>query len=188
MITVVSGLPRSGTSLLMQMLRAGGHAILCDEERPPDAHNPRGYFEYRKVRGLERDSTWLAEAEGKAVKIVSPLLPRLPERYEYRVIFMRRDLEEVLGSQEQMLTGLGQPAGPSRDVMRAHFERHLRQIEEWLPSRPEIRVFNCSHADVLRSPETLAREIAAFLGLELDVSEMVKVVDPALHRQKNRNE
>ena len=103
MITVVSGLPRSGTSLVMQMLAAGGIPVLGDDLRRADEDNPRGYLEYEKVKSLERDSTWLPEAEGKAIKIISFLLPKLPSSFEYRVIFVRRNLTEVLRSQEKML-------------------------------------------------------------------------------------
>src|SRR5262245_6238620 len=101
MITLVSGLPRSGTSLLVQMLEAGGLPILCDNLRPADEDNPRGYLEFDKVRHLERDAGWMAEAEGRALKVVSPLLYHLPRGFEYRIVFMRRDLEEILDSQDR---------------------------------------------------------------------------------------
>ncbi len=186
MITVVSGLPRSGTSLVMQMLQAGGHPILCDEHRPADADNPRGYLEYAKVRTLERDATWLAEAEGRAVKIVSPLLTRLPTGFDYRVIFVRRNLHEVVRSQEQMLQRRNQPIGPDKTAMIQHFERHLTSIDEWLASRPDIQVLNCQHESLIRDPDTVARAIAQFLEQVsiLGVNQMAGVVDPALHRQR----
>lgn len=183
MITVVSGLPRSGTSLVMQMLQAGGHPILCDDSRPPDADNPRGYLEYAKVRSLERDNTWLAEAEDCAVKIVSPLLIRLPTGFNFRVIFLRRDLDETLQSQEQMLNRLNQPPGPASETMKRHFERHLHAIDEWLVRRTEISVLSCQHATLISDPVSAARAIALFLDRDLDVNQMARVVDPALHRQ-----
>ncbi len=184
MITVVSGLPRSGTSLLMQMVQAGGHPILSDEKRVADADNPRGYFELEKVRALERDASWIAAAEGKAIKVVSPLLRSLPADHEYRVIFMRRELDEVLASQERMLERRGQPAGPDRALMRSHFERHLETVTAWLASQKYIRVTYCDHAAVLRDPQTAATAIVDFLEVPLNIGEMVAAVDPALYRQR----
>ncbi len=184
MITVVSGLPRSGTSLVMQMLQAGGHPILCDECRPPDADNPRGYLEYTKVRTLERDATWLAEAEGRAVKVVSPLLPSLPTGFDYRVIFVRRDLREVIRSQELMLQRRNQPTGPDSAAMTRHFERHLKSIDDWLVSQPDMQVLNCQHATLIGDPASAARTIAQFLQRTLDVNQMAEIVDPNLYRQQ----
>lgn len=184
MITVVSGLPRSGTSLVMQMLQAGGHPILCDEHRPADADNPRGYLEYAKVRSLERDATWLAEAEGRAVKVVSPLLVRLPTGFNYRVIFLRRDLREVVQSQEQMLQRRNQPPGPDAATMIPHFERHLKSTEDWLATRTDLQVLTCQHTSLLSNPLAEAHRIADFLERELDIHRMSNVVDPSLHRTK----
>jgi sulfotransferase family protein len=184
MITVVSGLPRSGTSLVMQMLQAGGHPILCDECRPADADNPRGYLEYAKVRTLERDATWLDEAEGRAVKAVSPLLSRLPTGFDYRVIFVRRDLREVVRSQEQMLKRRNQPPGPDSETMTRHFERHLASIDELFAKRPDMQVLYCQHATLISDPESVACTIAEFLERNLDVRQMAGVVEPALYRQR----
>lgn len=184
MITVVSGLPRSGTSLVMQMLAAGGHPILSDAQRPADDDNPRGYLEFDKVKSLERDAGWLAEADGKAVKIISFLLTKLPGGYDYRVIFLRRDLAEVLRSQDQMLQRRGQPPGPSADVMQAHFARHLQTIDEWLPRQANFRVLNCPYAELIRDARTMAVTISGFLERDLDVNQMAQAVDPALYRQR----
>lgn len=184
MITVVSGLPRSGTSLVMQMLAAGGHPLLCDHQRSADEDNPRGYCEYEKVKSLGRDAGWLGEAEGKAVKIISFLLKSLPDGHDYRVIFLRRDLGEVLRSQAAMLNRRGEPPGPADDVMRKSFEQHLLTVDAWLARQSHIRLLNCPHAELLRDPLTLAKEISRFLGCDLNVTEMVKSVDPKLHRQK----
>jgi hypothetical protein len=183
MITVVSGLPRSGTSLVMQMLAAGGHPVLCDEARPPDEDNPRGYLEFAKVKSLERDQSWLVEAEGKAVKIVSYLLTKLPAGFEYRVIFLRRDLHEVLRSQDEMLKRRGQPPGPGDEIMRQHFERHLKTVDDWL-ARRSIRVWNCRYDELVREARAQATAMASFLELSLDVERMVQAVDPALYRQR----
>src|SRR3990167_393038 len=99
MIVIVSGLPRSGTSLMMQMLRAGGMSLLIDDQRPADADNPHGYWEYEPVKRLQHDNSWLPQAEGKAVKVVSALLQYLPPRHTYKIIVMHRPMQEVLASQ-----------------------------------------------------------------------------------------
>ncbi len=183
MITIVSGLPRSGTSLVMQMLAAGGYPILTDNVRAADDDNPRGYLEFERVKSLERDASWLADAEGKAVKIVSFLLPKLPAEFEYRVIFVRRDLDEVLRSQAKMLERRGQPPGPDAAAMKGHFERHLQTVDGWLQQRA-IAVHNCEHRELIAEPAIHAQRIAAFLGSDLAIEPMAGVVDPALYRQR----
>ncbi|MDA1229384.1 MAG: sulfotransferase family protein [Planctomycetota bacterium] len=184
MITLVSGLPRSGTSLVMQMLAAGGHPILCDDMRPPDDDNPRGYLESVKVKSLEHDATWLLEAEGKAVKIISFLLAKLPADFEYRVIFLRRELVEVLRSQSKMLQRCGQPAGPSADLMAIHFNRHLQNVDEWLDRQKNIQVLNCPYAALIHDAKNMSETICGFLNYDLDVKKMAEAVEPALHRQR----
>ncbi len=188
MITVVSGLPRSGTSLVMQMLAAGGYPILCDDRRPADDDNPRGYLEYARVKSLEHDASWLDQAEGKAVKIISPLLASLPAHHDYRIIFLQRDLGEVLRSQAIMLQRRGQPPGPSAEVMQAHFERHLQTVESWLSRQSHIRTLNCQFTDLMRGPLNMAAMIAQFLEGELNLTEMAAAVEPTLHRQRKRSE
>lgn len=184
MITVVSGLPRSGTSLVMQMLAAGGHPILSDGVRSADEDNPNGYYEFEQVKSVERDPAWLKNADGKAVKIISFLLPKLPTDCEYRVIFLRRDLGEVLRSQAQMLARRGQPPGPADDAMRAHFKRHLEIVDAWLAGQRNFQLLNCSHADLIRDPHAQAARIATFLTTPLNVEHMAAAVDPNLHRQR----
>lgn len=185
MITVVSGLPRSGTSMMMQVLSAGGLQPLCDEERPADDNNPRGYFEYRKVKQLASDNTWLAEAEGKSLKVVSQLLYHLPAPFEYRVIFMRRDLREVVRSQEQMLAKLGHPLPELEPgVMIDHFTRHLEGLETWLANQPNFQVLPCNFSEVVADPLRLAPSISRFLGIFLDPDRMAAAVDPVLYRQR----
>jgi hypothetical protein len=184
MITVVSGLPRSGTSLVMQMLAAGGLAVLGDDLRRADEDNPRGYLEFEKVKSLERDATWLPEAEGKAVKIISFLLPKLPSSFEYRVIFVRRNLNEVLQSQEKMLERRGQPPGPPAEMMATHFQKHLQTVEQWLSRQPNIQVHYCDHAKLIESPGAATASIQQFLKLPLNIEKMSACVDPNLHRQR----
>lgn len=186
MITIVSGLPRSGTSLVMQMLAAGGLAVLGDDLRVADADNPRGYLEYEKVKFLERDATWLPEAEGKAIKVISFLLPKLPSHLEYRVIFVRRNLTEVLRSQEKMLERRGQPPGPPAEIMAQHFLKHLQTVEQWLSQQSNTQVLHCDHSQIMQSPSLTAGAIQEFLKLSLNIEKMAACVDPELHRQKIR--
>ena len=188
MITIVSGLPRSGTSLMMQMLQAGGLPLLCDEVRAADEDNPRGYLEFEKVRQLAKDAGWMSQADGKALKVVSLLLYHLPPGFEYRVLFMRRDLDEILSSQEKMLARRGEPSGPDRATMRRHFERHLTGLEEWLSRQAHVRLLDCPYTDVVTNPRATAREVAAFLSLTLNEEGMAAAVDPALYRQQARRD
>ncbi|MBN1268695.1 MAG: sulfotransferase family protein [Kiritimatiellae bacterium] len=186
MITVVSGLPRSGTSLMMQMLKAGGMELLVDEARPADPDNPRGYCEYEKAKRLDRDNSWMAEAEGKAVKLVSQLLYSLPAGHEYRVIFMTRAMEEILASQRDMLARRGAaPGGPADAAMANHFEAHLQKLRRWLKGAASIRVLECDFNRLVREPRAAADEVIRFLGLELDVEAMCAAVDPSLYRHKH---
>jgi hypothetical protein len=184
MITVVSGLPRSGTSMMMQVLQAGGLPVLCDEHRPADGNNLRGYFEYQKVKRLATDNTWLAEAEGKAVKVVSQLLYHLSPGYQYRVIFMRRDLREVLRSQEHMLASIDGAAQEPQPEMMEHFTRHLESLETWLRDQPHYRVLPCNYRDVVADPTRLARVLSNFLEIDLNPAGMKSAVDPALYHQR----
>ena len=184
MITVVSGLPRSGTSLVMQMLAAGGLPVMGDDLRQADEDNPRGYLEYEKVKSLERDTTWLPEAEGKAIKIISFLLPKLPSSFEYRVIFVRRNLTEVLRSQEKMLERRGQPPGPPAEIMAAHFQKHLQTVEQWLSRQPNIQVHYCEHAQLINEAAQTSTAIRDCLKLALDTEKMTACVVPELHRQR----
>ncbi len=132
MIIIVSGLPRSGTSLMMQMLEAAGLSILSDNERRADDDNPRGYYELEKVKALNRDNSWIDEAEGKVVKAISLLLYDLPADRQYKIVFMTRRMEEILASQSAMLQRRGEAEGPSDDRMRNYFEKHLADLTPWL--------------------------------------------------------
>jgi hypothetical protein len=184
-ITIVSGLPRSGTSLMMQMLSAGGMPILTDGERSSDADNPRGYCEWEPVKLLPGNPDLIAQAEDKAVKIISQLLFVLPAWHDYRVIFMSRPLSEVLASQSEMLRRRGQsgPAPPEAKVSAA-FEHHLIQVKAWLTGRRNIAVAYVEYHDLLREPRRVAETLGDFLSARLDVEAMARQVDPALYRQR----
>jgi hypothetical protein len=185
MITIVSGLPRSGTSMLMQMLAAGGLPALTDNLRAADADNLKGYFELEQVKQLGRDSSWIPQARGKAVKIISALLQHLPAGEDYRVIFIHRDINEVLASQRSMLIRRGEPSDAVDDVtMAAHFARHLAEVAAWLAARPDIRALHLDHAAVVADPRAAASQINALLGNILDAGAMAAAVEPTLHRQR----
>jgi hypothetical protein len=185
MITVVSGLPRSGTSMMMRMLEASGVPVLTDEKREADEDNLRGYYEDERVKQLRDDSSWITEAEGKAVKVISYLLRHLPEGHSYKVIFMERRIPEVLASQRKMMRRRGEAVEEvPDDVMAGIFERHLAETEEWLAEQPHIEAIHVSYNETLRDPEPTAERVAAFLGGGLDVGKMTQVVDPRLYRQR----
>jgi hypothetical protein len=184
-IIVVSGLPRSGTSLMMQMLEAGGIPIATDGLRRADADNPRGYYELERVKSLERDASWLGSCKAKAVKIISLLLPSLPAQHEYRIIFMERRLPEILASQKKMLERKGPTdADDSDGELAASFERHLRSVKQELAGRAETKTLYVSYDTVLRSPREVAARIRQFLCLDLDLERMAKAVDETLYRNK----
>jgi hypothetical protein len=182
-IAVVSGLPRSGTSLMMQMLHSGGVEVVTDHVRAADADNPRGYYEFEKVKKIKQDATWLPETRGKAFKMVSQLLYDLPPGEEYRVIFMDRDLDEVLRSQEKMLQRLGRPAAPREQLKRA-FVLHLERLHDWLHKQPNIAVLRVRYGDLVERPEQEAARVGEFLGGASDVARMAQAVDPSLYRNR----
>lgn len=184
-ITIVSGLPRSGTSMLMQMLQAGGMPVLTDSVRRADADNPRGYFEFDRVKQIAQDASWLEDARGKAVKMVYLLLYDLPKHYDYRVILMKRNLDEVLASQAAMLRRQGKEGGRLDDAqLRAVYQRHLHELDTWLRAQPNITVLELQYADVLTDPRRTADEIDRSLGFGLDVDAMHAVPQFALYRQR----
>lgn len=185
-VTIVSGLPRSGTSLAMQMLRAGGVPVLSDALRPPDADNPRGYLEYAPVLRTATDASWVAQAPGKAVKVVYALLRQLPPGFEYRVLWMRRRLDEVIASQERMLARRGAPAegGLSRERLAEVFAAQLAETEAWLAQQSSFRLLALDYGEVVADPQPAARAIDALLGGGLDCEAMAGAVDPRLYRQR----
>jgi len=187
MITVVSGLPRSGTSLMMQMLVAGGMVALADGERQADTDNPRGYLEWERIKQLPNDPQCIAEGEGKVVKVISRLLLALPAGHEYRVIFMERPLAEVLASQDQMLRRRGTfKEGVDRAAVSAAFEKHLREVYAWLAGKAYVKSLRIPYHEVLRGPREIGRRIAQFLDFPLDVEAMTLQVDASLYRNRSK--
>lgn len=182
-ITIVSGLPRSGTSLMMQMIDRGGIPALTDEIRTADTDNPKGYYEFEPVKRTKEDPSWLNDAQGKVVKMVSSLLYDLPLQYEYRIVFMRRDIDEILESQEKMLTRLGRPLA-SKEEMASAFAVHLERLFQWLPTQPSIVRLDVSYNDLLTDTETELQRLVSFLGEALDAEKMLNCIDPKLYRNR----
>jgi hypothetical protein len=184
-IAIVSGLPRSGTSMMMKMLEAGGLEVLTDDIRKADRDNPQGYYEFERVKQLDHDRAWLEDARGRVVKVISQLLPKLPGGCTYKVVFMHRAMDEILASQRRMLARRGEPTDEiSDEQMAALFRKHLERVEGWLDQQPNFDVLHVSYNQVLTSPQEEARRINTFFGQELDVRAMTDVVDPSLYRQR----
>ena len=183
-LTIVSGLPRSGTSLMMKMLEAGGLPVLVDHVREADVDNPRGYYEFEPVKSLKADASWVAPALGKAVKMVYLLLMDLPQDQEYHVVFMRRNLEEVLASQRAMLDRMGRPSPLDDAKMAALFRDGLARFEAWVADRPNFRLLDVSYNGLVTDPALILPEVDRFLGGGLDLAAMARVVDPSLYRNR----
>lgn len=188
-VTVVSGLPRSGTSMMMKMLDAGGIPPLTDKVRTADDDNPKGYFEFERVKQMDKgDTAWMADAQGKTVKVISQLLRYMPSEYEYKVIFMRRNMSEILASQKKMLVNRGEDpdAAPDEEIS-ALFEKHLNSVMDWMAAQPNVAVTYIHYSDMLANPMPQIAQINEFLGGQLDIEAMAEVVDPNLYRnRKNR--
>ncbi|MFM9958090.1 MAG: sulfotransferase family protein [Phycisphaerales bacterium] len=193
-ITVVSGLPRSGTSLMMQMLHAGGIEAVTDGERKPDADNPKGYYEFERVKKIKTDRAWLRDAVGKQVKMVHLLLldlptppaaPLPPGVQGYRVVFMRRHLEEVVKSQSVMLErgGKSGAALPPERLM-ALYKQQIDQVLAHCAKHPCFKVLEVSYNDLMKEPAAAAGLLDGFLGGGLDVGAMVGAVDLGLYRNR----
>ena len=199
-ITIVSGLPRSGTSMMMQMLEAAGFEIASDGRRVADRDNPKGYYELDAVKRLREDASCLGEAVGRAVKVIAPLLPSLSGDYDYRVIFVERALDEVLASQRAMLDPKRvSGAQPDDDALKRAYENQLSEVKSWLASQTNVRTAFVAHCLMLQAPDRVARTVADFLsatgGFPEDSSRlgsrnsrieaMARIVDARLHRHRS---
>ena len=185
-VTIVSGLPRSGTSMMMQMIEAGGLPALTDATRGADEDNLRGYYELEVVKRTKQDSSWVGGALGKAVKVIYLLLKDLPADYEYRLVFMRRNVDEVVRSQLAMLARRGEKGAKiPASQMAATFQRELDRCDQWLARQSGFQVLDVEHRAVIDDPRGQARRICDFLGQSLDIDAMAAAVDPALYRQRS---
>jgi hypothetical protein len=184
-IIIVSGLPRSGTSMMMKMLEAGGIPPLTDQVRKADSDNPKGYYEFERVKKLrEGDITWLTDSYGKAVKVIAALLTHLPKDFEYRILFMQRNIDEILASQAKMLENRGEESSVDDTTMAALFEKHLQEVRSWMENQPNLRYLDVDYNAVIADPEPHVRRINQFLDESLDQDRMVEVVDSSLYRQR----
>jgi len=185
-VVIVSGLPRSGTSMAMKMLEAGGMELVVDNVRTADVDNPKGYYEDERVKNLAEmeDTSWFRAARGKVIKVVSSLLNYLPTDNAYKVIFMRRNLHEVLASQAKMLERRGEKSQTEDQELLAMYEAHLDKVEFQLRFRPHFEALYVNYADVVSDPLSQARLMAGFVGGGLDVSKMAAAVDGSLYRNR----
>ena len=186
-VVVVSGLPRSGTSMMMQMLAAGGVPVMVDGVREADEDNPEGYWELERVKDLDKnkDKSWVKANRGKAIKVISFLLRDLPQDNRYKIIFMRRDIEEVIVSQNKMLLRRGEPTSSKDDATaREDFESHLRFVRTLFEVRSNFEVLDIGFGETIENPELAARKVARFLGRDLQIEDMAGVVDKSLYRNQ----
>jgi hypothetical protein len=186
-VVVVSGLPRSGTSMMMRMLDAGGIAPFTDGERTADIDNPEGYYEFRRVMELERDpdKSWVREARGRALKVISFLLRFLPPENAYRIVYMRRSLDEVLVSQDKMLDRLGQPApGGDLEATKEAYRNDIVAARLFARKQPNMEMLELHYAEAIADPLGAARAVNAFLGGGLDEAKMAAAVNERLYRNR----
>jgi len=185
-IVIVSGLPRSGTSMMMKMLEAGGLAVMTDAMRKADIDNPKGYYEYERVKNLEKetDKSYVREARGKVLKVISFLLKDLPDDNFYRVVFMRRHLDEVIASQNKMLDRRGEDAIEDRETMAEAYRNHLAAVKILVRKRPNLEMLEFRYDEAVKNPKEAARLVNAFLGGSLDERAMAAVIDGELYRNR----
>ena len=186
-IVVVSGLPRSGTSMMMRMLEAGGLAVLSDGERAADVDNPKGYFELDRIKNLERetDKSYLRDARGKAVKVISFLIKDLPDENDYQIVFMRRDLDEVLASQQKMIDRLeSADSDPEAAAMKEAFRNDIARVRVLSRTRPNFALCEVRYREAIADPAAASRVVNAFLGGRLDEAAMRAAVDASLYRNR----
>jgi hypothetical protein len=185
-VIIVSGLPRSGTSMMMKMLEAGGLSIMTDGLRTADEDNPKGYYEFERVKNLEQetDKSYVSEARGKVLKVISHLLKELPDDNFYRVLFMLRDLNEVVASQNKMLERRNEPNPVSDDKARELYAKHLMHVKFHLQERPNFELLEVGYKDALDNPADAAQRVNRFLDNRLDPEKMTETIDPNLYRNR----
>ena len=184
-IIIVSGLPRSGTSMMMKMLAEGGLQIVTDAVRRADDDNPNGYFELESVKSLpDGDFTWLKNADGKVVKVISSLLEYLPSDYTYKVLFMERELKEILASQKKMLLHRNEPSKLNDSEMELQFRNHVAAIKAWLVRQANFEVMYVNFNSLIADPKTVCHQISHFIGTALNVERMLSVPSEKLYRNR----
>jgi Sulfotransferase domain len=184
-IVVVSGLPRSGTSMMMKMLSEGGLPAVTDAIRTADEDNPNGYFEFEPVKQLaEGQQDWLKDAGGKLVKVISALLEHLPPTHVYKVVFMEREIKEILASQQKMLRRRNELSKSTDDEMEGQFRDHLNAVKYWLARQPHMSVKYVDYNRLMADPDAYCQPIADFLGMPLDLTRMLAVPNERLYRNR----
>ena len=184
-IVVVSGLPRSGTSMMMKILSEGGLLPVTDELRSADEDNPEGYYELEVVKQMAAGNVaWLSDAGGKVVKVISALLEYLPPEHTYKVIFMEREIKEILASQRKMLARRNKEAQVDDAEMEAQFRKHLSVVKPWLARQPNMDVMYISYNTLMSDPEPLCKRVVEFTGLPLDLHRMLMVPKGDLYRNR----
>ena len=185
MITIVSGLPRSGTSMMMKVLEAGGMEVFTDNLRVADEDNPKGYYELEQVKALkDGDDSWIKDAPGKVVKVISSLLEYLPSTYKYKIVFMRREIAEILASQKQMLIRRGESSDGDEQKMAEMFQEHLKRVRVWLANQPNMEILYVDYNALMADPDPEIKTVAEFLGITENLEAMLAVPDKKLYRQK----
>lgn len=171
---------------MMNMLHAGGLEILTDGQRAADDDNPRGYYEYEKVKALrEGDTDWVVKAAGKVVKVIATLLPYLPDLHAYKVLFMEREISEVLASQKRMLVRRGEdPNKISDNELTALFEKHVEEIFRWIDAQPAMETLIINYNQLVQEPQAQIMDIEGFIGGSLNTEAMVAIIDPSLYRHR----
>lgn len=184
-IVVVSGLPRSGTSMMMKILSEGGLQIVTDELRTADEDNPNGYFEFETVKQMSTGNVaWLSNAGGKVIKVISALLEFLPTEYSYKIIFMEREIKEILASQRKMLARRNETSQIEDAEMEAQFRKHLSIVKPWLVRQPNMEVIYVNYNALMSHPEPLCRRVVEFVDAPLDMNRMLSVPKGELYRNR----
>ncbi len=186
-VTIVSGLPRSGTSMMMMMIEAAGITPLIDGVRTADDDNPKGYYEFERVKKIKDDTAWLEDAKGKVVKMISQLLLDLPDGYAYRIIFMRRAIGEILASQKQMLIRRGtfkEGGGVGDDQMGEMLCKHVDVVLAKVAGMADAELIEVDYNALLTGETESIERINALLGGDLNTGAMAAVIDKSLYRQR----
>jgi len=186
MIIIVSGLPRSGTSLMMKMLESGGLELLTDNIRKPDEDNPKGYYEYERVKNLYNgDVSWIEKIDNKVIKIISYLLKYLPTSVNFQVIFMERNIDEIIESQNKMIKRRGEHVSPeNNEKIKVYLVNHLKRVKEWLDKQSNFDVLYINYNKLIEEPENCVLQIKEFINLDLNIYNMINSVDKKLYRNR----
>ena len=185
-VIVVTGLPRSGTSMMMKMLDAAGLSIMTDNVRTADEDNPKGYYEFERVKELEEetDKSWVRDTRGKVLKVITHLLKALPEENFYRVIFMLLDLDEVLASQNKMLERRGEENPISDSKAKESYRKHIIDMKVFLRTRPNFELLEVGYTEALNDHKAVAEKVNHFLGDRLEPEKLMGAVDAQLYRNR----